>query len=80
MQIDRNGLRLASLFPKPCPADCPSARLAAMQPAADRLRKASSASLIALFVPAVGMAVGLCWIHSRPGFEWLTGGRWPWQL
>ena len=80
MKTDSQGFRISSLLPKPCPADCPSARLASMQPAADRLRKASSASLIALFVPAAGMAGGLCLIRSRPGFEWLAEGHWPWQL
>lgn len=80
MPIDRKEFRFNSLFPKPCPADCPSARLAAMQAPADRLRKASCASLIALFVPAIGMAACLLWIHSQPGFEWLANGHWPWQL
>lgn len=28
MQTDRNGFRLSEFLPKPCPADCPSARLA----------------------------------------------------
>lgn len=80
MQSDRNGFRLTDLLPKPCPADCPSARLAAMQPPENRLLKASSASLIALLVPAFGMAVALGIAHSHPGFEWLFKGHWPWQL
>lgn len=80
MQTNRNGFRLAALLPKPCPADCPSARLAAMQTAAQRLRKASCTSLIALLVPALGMAFALGIVHSRPGFEWVFQGRWPWQL
>jgi len=80
MQFDPKGFRLTALLPKPCPADCPSARLAAMQAPENRLRKASSASLIALLVPAIGMAVALWLAHSRLGFEWLFAGDWPWQL
>lgn len=80
MQLEPKGFRLTGLLPKPCPANCPSARLAAMQTQENRLRKASCASLIALFVPAIGMAVALGIAFRRPGFEWFSQGLWPWQL
>ena len=80
MKTDLKQFRLSALLPKPCPADCPSARLAAMQPASRQHRKASSASLIALLVPAAGMAAALAAVRSQPGFEWVAGGSWPWQL
>lgn len=80
MEIDRPGFRFASLLPKPCPADCPSARLAAMQSPLDRLRKSSFSSLIALLVPAFGMMAALMAIRSRPEFAHIFEGHWPWQL
>jgi hypothetical protein len=80
MQSDQHGFQLTALLPKPCPADCPSARLAAMQSAADRRRKASCSSLVALLVPGLGMTAALWQVRSRPGFEWLFTGHWPWQL
>jgi hypothetical protein len=72
--------RFPALFPKPCPSDCPSARLAALQPAADRRFKASVSSLVALLVPAFGMAFALWGIRDRPGYQWVMEGAWPWQL
>lgn len=80
MQADPKISRLTSWLPKPCPADCPSARLAAAQTPENRLRKASSASLIALLVPALGMATALGWAARNPGWEWIFHGKWPWEL
>jgi hypothetical protein len=75
----RHRKRLAFL-PPPCPRDCPSARLAALKPVAERGFKASPWSLIALLVPAAGMGLALWLARDRPGYEWLAAGRWPWQL
>ena len=77
-RCDRRGL--AGLLPQPCPSSCPSARLAALAPEAARKRKASYASLIALFVPALGFAVGMIWLRGEPGFAWVFSGHWPWQM
>ena len=67
-------------LPRPCPTDCPSARLAAAAPVGRRRFKASYASLIALFVPAAGFGAALAAAHDRPGFDWISHGPWPWQL
>ena len=49
-------------------------------PEADRRLKASSASLVALFFPAVGFVIALAAVRNSPDFKWLVGGPWPWQL
>ncbi len=67
-------------FPRPCPSDCPSARLAAATPVSQRRFKASYASLVALFVPAAGFGLALAAAQNRPGLEWIGDGPWPWQL
>jgi len=71
---------LRGLLPKPCPANCPSARLAASLPESGKKLKASASSLVALLVPALGMAVALWLVRDRAEFSWILAGRWPWQL
>lgn len=80
MEVDSKRRLLLELVPKACPSDCPSARLAALQPVAERRFKASASSLVALLVPAMGMAVALWAVRDRPGYQWVAGGAWPWQL
>lgn len=80
MEESSNRGGLSALLPKPCPANCPSARLAALVPESGRRLKASSASLIALLVPALGMAIALWSIRGDARFDWVTAGPWPWQL
>jgi hypothetical protein len=54
--------------------------MAAAHSPENRLRKASSASLIALLVPALGMTVALAWTAHSHGWEWVFQRKWPWQL
>ncbi len=51
-----------------------------MQTPGNRLLKSSPVSLIALLVPAMGMAIALGWGFTKPEFHWLVKGHWPWQL
>lgn len=76
----KDQFRLAELLPRPCPADCPSARMAAASSLADRLRKASYHSLVALFVPALGMAVAMWLAKDHADLRWIAEWRWPWQF
>jgi hypothetical protein len=61
---------------------CVAARLAAHSPAKERRLK-SWRSLVALFAPGFGFALGLVWLatHGEQTWQWLRApGAWPWEL
>jgi hypothetical protein len=62
-------------------ASCPGAQLAARVPHAEKFAKASTASLIALFLPGTLFATGLFLLRHDPRFVWLHDlAKYPWQF